>query len=221
MRASGAGSLASRARGGARTMACAAAIALLVTGCATEERVVQARGGLYGLPGSRSAITPGQRLGQSTVRVQDVVDQYYGGLDQLQIGEPVEGWPNRRKLQDGSLYLVSRSPGELIRHLFETTVDGDWELMHDQLIAKQAKENYIQAGRDPLDIVRFLRKHRADFVQLLRLMGNGEHTPGIDFTPLGPQRFRLHSDSAREFGQRFSTMEVVIEDGRVVLLLVK
>lgn len=197
-------------------LCCAAGL----SGC-VEERVVQVRGGLYGLPGAQSQRQAGERLGASTVSVQGVVDQFYGGRNQLEIGEPVEGWPNRRMLDDGSLYLISRSPGELIRHLYETTIDGDWELMYDQLIAEEAKDNYRQANRDPMDIIRFLRENRVEFVALLRLMGNGENTPGVDFIPLGPQRYRLNAPSAKEFDQRFSTMDMVLEEGRMVLLVIK
>jgi hypothetical protein len=190
-------------------------------GCMTEERVIAVRGGLYGVPGAQSNRGLSAQPVSAGVTVQDIVERHHGGNEQLEIGEEVEGWPNRRRLEDGSLYLISRAPRELVIHLFETTIDGDWELMFDQLIANEAKDNYSQANRDPQDIIKFLREHRVDFVTLLRHLNFGEHSPGVEFIALPGNLYRLEVPLAREARQRFSTMEMVLEDGRMKLLLIR
>lgn len=190
-------------------------------GCASEERIVSVRGGLYGVPGAQSNIGLTARPVSAGTSIENIVDRYHGGSQQLEVGEEVEGWPNRRRLDDGSLFLISRSPGDLVVHLFETTIDGDWELMYSQLIAEEAKDNYRQANRDPEEIIRFLREHRVDFVTLLRHLNYGEHSPGVRLIPLPGNLYRLDVPTAREKMQRFSTMEMVLEDGRMKLLLVR
>lgn len=197
------------------------AIAAPLIGCATEERIVAVRGGLYGVPGADSNIGLSARPVTASTTLENIVDRYHGGSAQLEIGEEVEGWPNRRRLDDGSLYLISRSPRELVTHLFETTIDGDWELMFSQLIADEAKDNYRQANRDPQEIIRFLRKNRVEFVALLRHLSYGEHSPGVRFTPMRGNLYRLDVPLARETRQRFSTMEIVLESGRMKLLVVR
>ena len=189
-------------------------------GCA-QERVVRVRGGLYGMPGSETGLGEGVAVGPARgTTLESVVDEFYGGRSQLSVGEPIEGRPNRRLLEDGSVFLVSRSPGDLIRHLFDTVVDSEWELLYDQLISEETKDNYRQADRDPIDAARFIREHRADFVALLRVLGTGQNSPGVEFRSLGGNVFRMRVLDARDFGQKFERMDVKIEEGRFVLLMV-
>ncbi|MGP1346731.1 MAG: hypothetical protein ACTS3F_08715 [Phycisphaerales bacterium] len=205
---------------GTATLSVLGSLVACIAGCA-QERVVRVRGGLYGMPGSETGLGEGVAVGPARgTTLESVVDEYYGGRSQLSIGEPIEGRPNRRQLEDGSVFLVSRSPADLIRHLFDTVVDSEWDLLYDQLISEETKDNYRQSDRDPIDAARFIREHRADFVALLRVLGTGQNSPGVEFRSLGGNVFRMRVLDARDFGQKFDRMDVKIEDGRFVLLMV-
>lgn len=136
-------------------------------------------------------------------------------------GNPVEGRPLRRQLDDGTTVLLSRSPRELIQHLFETLRDQEYELLETQVLSQRTRQSYLAAGKKPQDAVQWLVRNQVDVEKLISVMPAGEQTPGVMMTSLGNNAFRLSLDSSEILQLRYRTMDLVVEQGKFRLLMVR
>ncbi len=174
-------------------------------------------GGLARLPGATSNL-PLDAVGPSA---EDSTERWRELLGDTAPGEPVEGHALRRRLEDGTVVLVSRSPRELILHLYETLRDNELELLEEQVISQRAKQAYLASRKSPKDAVAWLVKHRKDVEELLATMPAGEQTPGVFMKPLGNNAFRLNSADAAALGLKLRRVDVVVEQGRFRLLTIQ
>lgn len=197
-----------------------AALGFGLAGCATEERVVEVRGGLAGLarlPGASSNL-PLEAVGPSAADSAERWNELLGAQDK---GEKIEGHALRRELEDGSVLLLSRSPRELILHLYETLRDGELELLEEQIISARTKRAYLSQRKSSREAVDWLVKNREDVEALLATMPAGEQTPGVVMRPLGQNAFRLSSGDAAGLGLKLKQLDLVVEQGRFRLLMIQ
>lgn len=192
------------------TVATLAVAALLVLGasfgCGETRRVISVRGGLQNIEGAEGGIKPAS--GRSGgVDLQSLSTHLYGPLP----GEPVDGMVLRRKLENGDIKLVSRTPSELIFHLRRTLRDEEWDLLYEHLLSQQLKEAYSEQNLDPKESVEFLKRHSRSIVQMLAMVPGGDRTPGASFQRTGRNTYRLTVPGGRSNEVPFASMDIVYE----------
>lgn len=192
-------------------------------GCDAEPRVVSARGGLYGLPGAETGVldegeapTPGR----ASAGPWDGVLRAFPGYE-ADAGGETDATGLRRTNPDGSVALMSRSPGDVMYHVMTTLEKKEYGLLFDQVLAEAAKAEYRRRARDPYEAVEFLAKHKEDIAALFATFPMGDQTPGVRLEPIGRNAFRLRAPVAMAQELRFHVFEVVIEEGRFRLLMIR
>lgn len=187
-------------------------------GCQTEQRVVGVKGGFSGLarlPGAQSQLPP------EALPPAEPSDRWSRLLPQDEPGEPVEGRPLRRVLPTGDVVLLSRSPRELIVHLYETLRDEEYELLEKQVLSERTRSAYRREGKPVGEAVRWLIRNRDEIEKLISAMPVGDQTPGVLMNPLGNNAFRLSVQGGEMLPMRYHTLDVVIEEGRFRLLMIR
>lgn len=154
----------SSARSAGRPAVVLAALALALSGCASEENVVKYRPFFTGIQGAEFATDP--------------VNPSKGYVDPTAVAD------NRIVIEhdDGSRTFVARSPRHVMVHV-ETLLDEDDprsdRVLLDQLVSEKTKEFYRSEGKDPLSFVTDLRARRTDVAKTFGRMPMGEHTPTV------------------------------------------
>ncbi|MFU8828821.1 MAG: hypothetical protein ACNA8P_05225 [Phycisphaerales bacterium] len=185
-------------------------------GCGETTRVISVRGGLQNIEGAEGGIRPGGPSPRND-DIQTVAMRLYGPLP----GEPVDGSQLRRKLDDGSILLVSRTTAELVFHLRRTIRDEEWDLLYEQLLSKQLKEAYIERDMDPTEAREFVKRHARAVVQLLSMVPAGDQTPGSTFRRNGRNAYRLIAPGGKTNEIPFTSMDVVYEDRQFKLRMLQ
>lgn len=170
-----------------RRAALAAALALLLAGCAEERRVIAVRGGLHGLPGAEGGVQVQQPLVASKAEKQRASMQNPRGYadagdqnDLLRVEKP-----------GGHVTLVSRNARELAFHLRQTLARDEPDLLFEQVISDRTKDQYEAAGRDPYEAVEFLMKHKAEVLRLIQNLHLAERLPMDLGDVIGPNEYEL------------------------------
>jgi hypothetical protein len=218
-------------------IACMALACLLNLGCQSEERVISARGGLYGLPGAQSGIieaAPDNSKPNANSQVAsgpwDNVLRAFPGYEAPATptddpsAEPLsrgEALGLRRVNRDGSVTLFARSPSDVMYHVMTTLENKEYELLLDQVIAEGTKSEYRNRGRDPNEAVEYLVKRRDDIAALFATFPMGDQTPGVQMQSIGRNIFRLTAPVAMTQELRLHTFDVVIERGQFRLLMIR
>lgn len=194
------------------------ALVVGVGGCQTERRVVAVKGGWSGL-----ALLPGAQseLPKEALAPPESGDRWNKILPADLPGKPVEGRPLRRELDDGSVYLVARSPKDVIVHLYETLQEEEYELLEKQVLAERTKKAYQAEGKNPREAVAWLVRNKSDVEALIGVMPAGEQTPGVFMNPIGQNAFRLTSSGLAVMDLRYKTIDVVLEEGKFRLLMIR
>lgn len=121
--------------------------------------------------------------------------------------------------EDGSITLNSTRPEHLVAHLRHHLVLGSVDLIHDQLFADAAKQIYSDQRLDSHDAVHWLIANQRDVLLLLNRMTNGVSSPDVVSQPMSNGwRLRIAPHLERAF--RFTTLDMVREDGQFKLLLI-
>ena len=190
------------------------ALACIAGGC--TERVTAVRGGLYGIDGASGGYAHLAANNGSDMTVQEILESYRPSDPPL---VPIEDEPLRYRDAEGDLHVECVSTRPLIYHLTEMLRRGEHDLIHEWLISDETKLRYREAFRDAKDAVDFLVTYERDVVNFFLLMPAGELTPGVRMTTHDGGVLRLRPElSVRYTDVRFSTLEVIIENGRCKLL---
>ena len=204
----------------------ALALCLMVTtiaaGCVDEERVVGVRGGLYNMPGAVSNLKyhrPEDAAAASGAWA-NLQLRYMAEHPDLEV-DPSN--PMRAVHRDDPTQVVVLlfSPRHLVVNLRDAIVAGEWELIQDQIIAQQVKDELRSSLRDQYDALRALSRKRRSVVALLDTMPDGDETPGLALTPLGGNSFRLSAPGGTALDLRLRHLDMVIEGNQFRLLAVR
>jgi len=196
----------------------------LCQGCA-ESRVVKSNDILQDIPGAQGGLraeTPPEDQSQDWEQLlagyQSTPGASVGDDEQFQ---QIDGAPLRLEAPDGSVLLVSKSPSHVMYHLTQTLAKGEDDLLLDQVLADRTKREYALRGRDPAEAVDWLKRHRQDIGALFAAIPMGEQTPGVFLEPLGDNAFRLSAPRAIRDGLTLTEFDVVVEQGRFKLLMLR
>ncbi|MBL8745404.1 MAG: hypothetical protein JNK58_03505 [Phycisphaerae bacterium] len=216
-----------------------AALILVITACASEERVVSARGGLFDLPGAQSPVIDETRsdpakqtAARNAAGPWDNVLRSFPGYEPPPDPDarnnparepltPGEALGLRRKNPDGTFTLFARSPADVMYHVMTTLDKKEYDLLLDQVIAEETKAEYRRQGRDPREAINFLVQRRADIAALFATFPMGDQTPGVNLKTIGRNQFRLTAPVAMTQELKLHTLDVAIENGNFRLLMIR
>lgn len=218
-------------------LGCITLVSMFIVGCASEERVISARGGLYGLPGAQSGIVEessdnSKPKGNSQVASgpwDNVLRAFPGYEAPAAPTEDPSAEPRsrgemlglRRINRDGSVTLFARSPSDVMYHVMTTLENKEYDLLLDQVIAESTKSEYRSRGREPNESVDYLIKRRDDIAALFATFPMGDQTPGVQMKSIGRNTFRLTAPVAMTQELRLHSLDVVIEGGQFRLLMIR
>lgn len=213
------------------------ATAAAMAACQTEERIVGARGGLFGLPGAQSGIVEEPKPGASSKAPTQVASTPWENVLRAFPGYEPPTTPTddpsaeprsrgemlglRRTNPDGTTTLFARSPSDVMYHIMTTLEAKEYDLLLDQVIAEATKSEYHRRGRDPREAVNFLIKRRDDIGALFATFPMGDQTPGVQMQTVGRNTFRLTAPVAMTNELRLHEMDVIIEQGQFRLLMLR
>ncbi len=214
-------------------------VSLAVAGCKSEERIVSARGGLYGLPGAQSGVVDDTQASSKPEPTEhhrggpwDSVLRAFPGYQppaDTSVSASAGAEPQsqgemlglRRTNRDGTVTLFSRSPSDVMYHVMTTLDKKEHDLLFDQVLAESTKAEYRRRGRDAWEAVEFLAKRRGDIAALFGTFPMGDQTPGVALESIGRNMFRLSAPVAMARELRLHSLDVVIEDGQFRLLMIR
>lgn len=192
-------------------------LALAIAGCATEERVVSVKGNFQHLAGAQG----GYETTEGSPRRKFDLEQALTRTESADLpGDPVEGQPLRRKMPDGKIVLICRSPRHVVLHLAATLQAKEDDLLLDQVLSERLKNNYRERGIDPMEAVKYLHKNEKDVYKLLVAIPMGDQTPGAITKTVGRNVFEISAPGGIMLEQKFTRLQVVLENGGFRLLMV-
>ena len=190
------------------------ALCALTAGCV--DTVVDARGGLYGIPGAEGGYAGRATRANTGTSVANILENYAPPDPDL---VPIEGEPLRYRDAAGDLYIECRSGQHLIYHITEMIRNRERDLLFDWIISDRAKYAYRERFIEPMEAVNYLIENEKDVVDLFLLMPAGENTAGVIMTTPEAGVIRLTPDIGQRYGRtKLSTLEFTVENGRCKLL---
>jgi hypothetical protein len=230
-----------------RILALGALAAAVATLPACERRVVSTSGILMGVPGAEGGILDDAQLQEANAdgsggpvaetQWDAVLAPYHrerAEAERRKRGDdddddappepvPVEIAPLRKQYPDGRIELISAAPSHVIYHLTQTLANNETDLLFDQVLSDALKTSYRQRARDPREAIEWLTKRDDDIAALFAAMPLAENTPGVRMTNIGRNRFRIRvePDVAIDARLRLSTIDIIIEQGRFRLLMLR
>ncbi|MEO0511958.1 MAG: hypothetical protein AAF108_03570 [Planctomycetota bacterium] len=184
----------------------------VASGC-RYERIVGGRRPFEGLPG---AVVGGEPTPKQTTGGVDGLAGA-GGVGGGGVGGTRAG-PIRVEAEDGTITLVSRNPRDLMVHVLDTLGDEEPELFLRQVLSVRTIDRFYEAGYEPVEAYERLRSGFSDIDALLRSMPAGEISANARFENIGINMFRLSVRGKARRGLRWTSFDMVIEDGRWKLL---
>jgi hypothetical protein len=181
---------------GRRIALAASAIGLLLApACQNDEKVIKYHPFLANLPDAKTQTKPvGDRFGGKFADPTAVPD------NKIVIEKP-----------DGQKILIARSVRQMMTHVEQTLDDGDEVLLYEQVISQETKEQYRAKGKDPLQIIDYLKEHRKQIAVLFSRMPFAEQSPNVILEQPGDKVFliRLTGLAAKdtEFTRLWAKME--------------
>ncbi len=190
---------------------------LALPACATEERIVSVKGNFQNLAGAQG----GYETTEGPARKQFDLERALDRAEETPLpGEAVDGQPLRRKMPDGTIILITRSPRHVVLHLAATLQAKEDDLLLNQVLSERLKNNYRERGIDPMEAVKYLRKNEKDIYKLLVAIPMGDQTPGAITKTVGRNVFEVEAPGGVMLEQKFTRMQVVLESGGFKLLMV-
>jgi len=173
---------------------CPLACCLLLGGC-TYRKVISYNAPLAGLPG---AVSGREETG-----------------DHLRLTDPttMPGGQIRVENPDGSVVLYSRSPRQLMQHIYQTMENGERDLFVEQVMCARTRAEFRERGYDPGIGFDELVRRRDDVLKLFNAMPQGEYTPGVLWEKLGEKTYRLKVTGLGARDLEWSFMDMVLEHG--------
>ncbi|MFW5652969.1 MAG: hypothetical protein ACOC0P_02895, partial [Planctomycetota bacterium] len=120
---------------------------------------------------------------------------------------------------DGSFTLNSFLPMHLINHLQNMMASEQWEVIDEQLVSEATKVRYRSRGKDPQEVIDFLKENRVAILQMLARMPYGINSPAVTYNQAGDVIIiRLYGGAAHDLD--FTHLETIRENGEYHLLVI-
>ena len=191
---------------------------LMLAACETEPEGPKARfGSVSSKGGLRSIAEQTQSSGPDWESALEKYDPAAGlGEDAIEDNHPL-----RITHADESVTLIIRSPRHLMIHILETIKNGEDELFLEQVLSEQTKDEYYRRDRNPVEALEYVKKNMREIEEFFLTMPAGERTPGTFMEQIGRNTFRLQPPGVELQNMKYSTLDMVLEDGMFRLLIIK
>jgi hypothetical protein len=197
-----------RVRGLARLAALGAVVWLCwmggTGGCQPEEKVLRYKPFLANVPGAQT-------------RMPTVGPKYEGFRDPTAVPDDKVV----RQNPDGSVTLVAKSIRQLMILVQKTLAEDRDDLLYEQVVSEEAKQQYRDKGKEPLEILAYLKEHRQDISTLFSRMPFGEQSPNVILDQPGNRTFHLKLTGLATKGSNFHHLWAIMEHGTWKLLWVE
>lgn len=189
-----------------------ALIALAHAGCVEQQRVVRDPLSMT----TRVSLTSSTERSAATRPFEETLAPF-SDLDRFGVPDP--NHPLKRINELGDSTLISTAPRHIVFHLHAmiTGTDEDRALFLRDIVSDRTKDEFAANDKAEQEIVEILVERRLDVFAMLRTAPSGERSPGVNVrTQNGVVRLMTPS-----IGQRFNTLEMVVEDGQLKFYNIK
>jgi hypothetical protein len=135
---------------------------LPLAACQPEEKIIRYNPFLANVPGAETSMKP---VGE---RFKDFKDPSKLPGDKTVIEQP-----------DGSVKLIAKSVRHLMTNIQLCLEYEDDELLFDQVISSQTKQQFRGEGKDPHEAVTYVKENREEIAKLFARMPFGEQSPNV------------------------------------------
>jgi len=123
-------------------------------------------------------------------------------------------------LDDGTVVLNCILPDNLISHLRNCLIEGNYQALYEQLVAQHTKDVYVQKGEDPTVMIEWFKENRRDLLVLLNRMSLGAMSPNTTFEQAGDiYSLALIPQLAKD--QKFGRIDMIRQDRQFRLLMIE
>lgn len=172
--------------------------------CQPEEKVIRYNPFLANVPGATTATKPvGNKLGE-------YVDPTKVAGDKTVVENP-----------DGSVTLIAKSVRHLMAHIQLCLDKEDDKALLDQVISEQTKQEMKGQGREPEEVVAFLKKNRNEIALMFARMPFGEQSPNIIVKRPAKRTVVLELTGLASKDMRYTELWAVMEKGNWKLLWIR
>jgi hypothetical protein len=183
---------------------CAACLLLLLSGCQSEQRIVRYNPFLANVPGAETQFRP---VGE---RFENYKDPTKVPGDKTIIENP-----------DGSVTLIAKSVRRLMSNLMLCLEYEDDLVLFEQVISDQAKQEFQGRGKDPHEIIDYLKKNRQDIALLFSRMPFGEQSPNVIIQQPAKRTMLLEVTGLAAKNLKMTELWAVMEKGNWKLLWIR
>ena len=184
---------------------CAAVVAAAtLAGCQPEEKIVRYNPFLANVPGAETQTKP---VGN---RFENYTDPSTLPGDKTVITNP-----------DGSVTLLARSVRHMMMNIQLCLEHEDDQVLYDQVISDQTKQEFQAQGKDPHQAVEFIKTNRDDIMTLFSRMPFGEQSPNIILKQPARRTILLEVTGLAAKDMRFTQLWAVMEKGNWKLLWIR
>jgi hypothetical protein len=177
----------------------ALALPAVLSGCATETRIIRKKPWFAGLPGVE---------GDATV-IEPTREATYLELPEDQI---------RADNDDGTVTLRARNGRHLMIHIYNGIMEGDRDLFTQQILSNRTKQEFLSRGKDPGEAFDMLVAMEDDIVDLFNAMPFAERTPGLFLTNVGDKVQRVRVSNLQAQYMKLAGMDMIMERGEYRLV---
>lgn len=122
---------------------------------------------------------------------------------------------------DGSKTLIAKTLRHMMSHVERCLDEREDDLLMDQVISERTKEEYRAEGKDPREIIRFLRRNRKDIAKLFGRLPMGEYTPTVIIDQPGDKTWVIRLTGAAKRDMKFTEVWGRQEEGNWRLLWIR
>ncbi len=174
------------------------------SGCQNEEKIIRYNPFLANVPGAETSMKP---VGE---RFKDFKDPSRLDGDKTIIENP-----------DGSVKVVAKSVRHLMSNIMLCLEYEDDEVLFEQVISEQTKQEFQGKGKDPKEAVELLKKNRADISLLFSRMPFGEQSPNVIIQQPAKRTMVLEVTGLAAKDLKYTELWAVMEKGNWKLLWIK
>jgi hypothetical protein len=114
---------------------------------------------------------------------------------------------------DGTKILIAKTVRHMMTHVERCLDEGDDDLLMEQVISSKTIEQYRAQGKDPQEIIKYLRKNRKDLAKLFSRMPLGEYTPTVILEQPGDKTWVVKLSGKPAEGMKFTRVWARMEEG--------
>src|SRR5262249_22929416 len=122
---------------------------------------------------------------------------------------------------DGSVKLIAKSIRHLMSHIALCLEYEDDQVLFEQVISDQTKQEFQAKGKDPHESVEFIKKNKDEILRLFSRMPFGEQSPNVILKQPAKRTALLEVTGLAAKDLQLTQLWAVMEKGNWKLLWIK